>query len=116
VGASQRSVEAPEQAFFAEGLVKKANGPGLQRPISRSFFWEGCDKNRRQSNTPIDQIALEVKATQTGHLHIGDQAGSTVYAIRLQEFFSRRKRRRLVAKRSYEPFSGLSHGLIIIDN
>src|SRR5882672_703320 len=116
VGASKRCVEALEQAFFAEGLAKIANSSPGQRAKPRSFFRKSRNKNRGHLNTSGDQPTLKVDTAQAGHLHISNQAGSTVHAIRFQELFSRRKSRCLVAKRSYEPFGRLSHGLIIVDN
>src|SRR6267154_4776072 len=116
VRASKRSVETPDQALFAEGLFKIANSASRRCAKLRSLFWKSCNKNCGHLNTSNDQPALKVDTAQAGHLHVGDQAGSAVHAIRLQELFSRRKSRCLVAKRSYEPFGGLSHGLIIVDN
>jgi hypothetical protein len=113
---SKRSVETPDQALFAEGLAKITNSASCRCATLRSLFWKSRNKNRGHLNTSIDQPALKVDTAQAGHLHVGDQAGSAVHAIRLQELFSRRKSRCLVAKRPYEPFGGLSHGLIIVDN
>src|SRR6266702_1541565 len=115
VGTAKRSIEAFEQAFFAERLSKIANGAGRHRTVSRSFFRKRCDKNRRHSDAMSDQLALKVDPTQARHSHVSNQASRVLHAFRLQELFGRRERRRLVAKRSQETLGGFPHRFIIVD-
>jgi len=115
LGAAERSIQARQQAFFAERFSKVADRTGGHRTTSRSFFGKRRDKNRRHSNATSDQPVLKVDPAQARHSHVSDQARRFVDAFRFQKLFARLERRHLVAKRSYEPLGGLQHRFIIVD-
>ena len=66
--------DAIDQDAAGEGLVKEADGSGLQGSSPDILVGESRDKNKRRVIAAVSDIHQEVQTGHRGHLHIRDDA------------------------------------------
>ena len=105
----QSPVQTFEQALVAEWLAEKPARSCCQRTRANPLVGESRDEDDRRTVSRGRQPVLQLDAAQTGHLHVGDQAGCVGDVLRTQEFLGRRECRSRVTKRPYKPFGRLAN-------
>jgi hypothetical protein len=80
-------VRCIEERLIVEGLVQKSNG--ALRECSFLHFvisMSGCEDDRNRAPHAME-LALKVRAAQSGHPHIEDQTFHIVHVMRGEERF-----------------------------
>src|ERR1043165_9767027 len=75
-----------------------------------------CDENRGSAVAFAPKPALQVKAAQTRHVQVGDQAARGPYRAGLNELFRRLKAADRVAQRSNQTLKPVASPSVVVDN
>jgi hypothetical protein len=76
-----------EQGLFAKRLAQESNCPSGQYLRTRGLIGMPRNKDRRRREAIGPETLIELHATQTGHMHIGDQTGGVVNILRTKKIF-----------------------------
>jgi len=84
-GGLQETYQRP----FVEGLAQKANGSGSPRVGPEPLFGESGDEDDWDAAALGEEPALQLKAGQTRHLHVANQARRLPKAPGFEELLGR---------------------------
>jgi len=115
-GRAQCLIEAVDQRVVVEGLVEEADRACASHPGFDASLGGGRYEDHGHPMAARGQLTLQLDATQSRHLHIGDQARRRVGLFGLQEVLGRGKSDRVVAERAHQTEHRLAHGRIVIDD
>ena len=102
--------------LWVEWLRQVANRTGFERTFTRGLVREGGDKDDWDALIGRRELAMQLQATHTRHLHIDDETRCLTNAVRIQKSLARIESARGQAERLYEFFCCLADHLIVIDN
>jgi len=71
----ENRTKAAVEMFVIYGLAEVTNDPGLQRARASCLIGVCGNKDRRDRVSQVDKMSVELSASHSGHLHVGDQAG-----------------------------------------
>jgi hypothetical protein len=114
--ALEGGLQATYQGPFLEGLGQKANGSSAPRAYPEPLFGESGDEDDRDAAALSEKPALQIKARQTRHLHIANQARSLRKAPGFQKPLGGLEGRDRVPQRFDEVAERLSDEIVVIDN
>ena len=93
-----RSSQAFNQRLFIERLAQKADRSAIERAAPVFLIRVSGNQNDWHMTSLRLQCVLQVKATQTGHLHVSDQACRIRDQTRLEEMLGRFESNRAVSQ------------------
>ena len=76
-----------KQGLFAKGLAQESNCPSGQYLRTRGLVGMPGNDDCWYRETTGPETLNELHATQTGHMHIGDQKGGVVNILRTKKIF-----------------------------
>ena len=115
-GSLQCCVETANQLIYVARLAQETNRSGLHGACPNAILRKTRDENDRYAVTLGDKVVLQVKAGQTRHPHIGDEARCVVNLLRFKKFIGRGNRGSAVAQSSHESLCRVTHGFVVIDD
>ena len=109
-------MKTPLQMVVIHRLGEITNDSILQGAIPDDLIRVCGNQDRRNGASRIDKFSVELNSGHSGHLDVGDQAGSFREERRCEEIGCRRERFYGVAQRRYEVSHGFAKGLIVLDD
>jgi hypothetical protein len=80
-----RCFQAINQGLFAKGLAQEGDCSRGQRLRTRRLIGMACNEDCWRRETIDAETLIELHATQTWHMHIGDQTGRVINVIRTKK-------------------------------
>jgi len=112
----ESGTEILHQVRLIDRLPKVTNDSFVQGADPRTVIMVGSHEDRRNRESRIDKVSVELGSGHPRHLYVGDQAGGFNETRRRKEISRRREYLNGVAERPQEPFHGQAKELIILDN
>jgi hypothetical protein len=116
VCAPQRPIKAFDQMVVTKRLSEEATRGGFRCSSTSLLRRKRAHQNYRLVISGFNQTVLEIGSRHPGHLQVGNDATGLSDATRRQILLRRRKRFRLMAKRSNETPNCLAHRPVVVNN
>jgi PAS domain S-box-containing protein len=108
--------ETPHKVLLVNRFAKVTNDSIVQGADPGVVVMVGSHEDRRNREARIDKVSVELGSGHSGHLDVGDQAGSFDEMRGRKEVGCRREYLNGVAHRPHEPFHRLAKELIVFNN
>src|SRR6516164_4610259 len=86
---TERRLDASKKVVLVERLDQVTNNPVSQRALSHAVVRVSRNQNGRYGFPQSYQVAMQLEARHSGHLHVRNQAGCAGNLARAQELLSR---------------------------
>ena len=108
-GIFQRPIEAINQSFITERLLRETRGSGPRRISASVFRRQSAHENDWPTITIGDKSVLKIYSCHPGHLNVGYDAFRITIVVSAKIFLGGSKGNGFIAQRSNEAFDSFSN-------